>query len=231
MKLLRETVDIKTELEVLVEETGEGCKKNKNYRIKGTFLEANITNRNRRLYSLPILSKAVGVYNDEYIKTNRSLSELGHSDRPELDFSRVSHIIESLYMDGNKGIGCARILEDLPFGKIAATLLKNGVSLSVSTKGVGSIDNTQSEADKQVVGSDFILLGVDIVMNPSCPSAVVEGVLESVLYDSKEWILEGDKFVEKKITNLKTKVDKKYSSKLALNYMLEFMEDIKRNSK
>lgn len=217
MKLLTEFVAL-DQLSVLVEESANGNDNEKIYRLKGPFLEAETKNRNGRIYPKELLVREVKRYNEEKISNHRAIGELDHPENPQINLERVSHIIESLVMDGNKGIGVARIL-DTPMGKIAKTLVKEGIILGMSTRGVGSLDGER-------VKEDFSLISIDAVADPSAASAFVEGVLEN-----KDYILDGDQIVEVAVEKLKKEVDKKYSGKdlseHTLRLLLGFINDIK----
>ena len=215
MKLLHEDVGY-DQLEFLKEECGEGCKKENTYRIKGIFCGADDKNKNGRVYPLNVMTKAVEDYNENYISKRRSLSELNHpADSPEIDYTKAAIIIESLKMDGKYGMGVARVLNDLPCGKIVASLIKENIQLAMSTRGLGQLE------DGGIVTS-YTMLACDIVGNPSCAESFVENIIEG-----KEWNIDGQgNIVEMAVNNLKTKVDKKYNSKIALQYMMEFINEI-----
>jgi hypothetical protein len=221
-KLLTEFISFE-QLEILQEsiKDASGVEK-KVYKLKGPFLEANIKNKNGRIYPGEVLNREVKDFCETKIKTKRSMGELDHPENPQINLERVSHIIEDLYMKDNTGFGVAKII-DTPMGRIAETLVREGVVVGMSTRGVGSLDG-----DK--VQGDYKLITIDIVADPSAPNAFVEGVLEN-----KEYIIgkDGD-IVEVAINNMKKKLDERYdkfgSSKKALCALLSFMEDIK-NSK
>ena len=132
------------------------------------------------MYPFSVLEKEVNRYNEEYVKSKRALGELGHPDGPTVNLDRVSHRITSLKAEGNNFIGKAQIL-DTPMGKIAKSLLGEGVQLGVSSRGMGSIDKRE---DVNVVMDDFMLAtAADIVADPSAPDAFVNGIMEG-----KEWV-------------------------------------------
>jgi hypothetical protein len=212
MKLIVEHRDI-NEMEILTEEVGES--KQKVYKIKGPFLEAVTKNRNGRIYSQELIEREVNRYNQEKIKTKRSIGELDHPPTPTLNLERVSHIIESLEMDGNIGVGSARVL-DTPMGKIASSLLSQGIKLGVSTRGVGSLQGSK-------VNDDYHLICVDLVADPSAPSAFVEGVLEN-----KEYIIDGNMIVETAVIKLEKKLSNG-GNKVVYEAMQNFLSDIKNN--
>ncbi len=183
MKLIRETVE---QVKYLTE-TAENGKKN--LYIEGTFLVGDRVNRNNRMYKMDTLRNEVTRYNEEYIKTNRALGELGHPDTPSLNLERVSHKIVSLEEDGNTFYGKALVLET-PYGQIAKNLIENGVSLGVSSRALGSV--IQTKEGYNLVQDDLRLAtAADIVADPSAPGAFVEGIMEN-----KEWMFIDGKFVE-----------------------------------
>ena len=199
MKLIKEYIDFK-DLEVIKEDVETHGEKKKKWKIRGPFLEAENKNRNGRIYSSDLLMREVKKYNEEKIKTNRSMGQLDHPESPMINLDRVSHIIESLEMIDNRGIGVAKILET-PMGKIAEALLSDGVILGMSTRGVGSLDGEK-------VQEDFQMIAVDIVAEPSAQCAFVEGVMENA-----EWIFKNDEWIQVKVKALKEEVDKVYRSK------------------
>ena len=177
MKLIREEIET---VEFIVESKGG----KKQLYIEGVFLQGNIKNRNGRMYPMETLSREVKRYNETFVNKGRALGELGHPDGPTVNLDRVSHKITSLTEDGNNFKGKAQIL-NTPMGKIASSLLDEGVMLGVSSRGVGSLKTT-NEGHK-VVGEDFMLAtAADIVADPSAPDAFVSGIMEG-----KEWVWDG----------------------------------------
>ena len=173
MKLIREEIEA---IEVLTEESNG----KKTFHIQGPFLQGDIKNRNGRIYESRILAKEVNRYNEQYISKNRAMGELGHPDGPTVNLDRVSHKITSLKQEGSNFIGKAKILET-PMGRIAGALLNDGVTLGVSSRGMGSL---VSRNGTNYVGEDFMLAtAADIVADPSAPDAFVQGIMEG-----KEWI-------------------------------------------
>ena len=173
MKLITESIE---NIEVLTEET-DGKKR---LYIEGVFLQSEVKNRNGRVYPFKVLDNEVKRYNEEYIKPGRALGELGHPDGPTVNLDRVSHRIVSLKAEGNNFIGKAQIL-DTPNGKIAKSLLGEGVKLGVSSRGMGTLDKQEGVA---YVMDDFMLAtAADIVADPSAPDAFVNGIMEG-----KEWV-------------------------------------------
>ncbi len=174
MKLISEHLD---DIEFITEDDAEG---KKNYRIKGVFMEADVKNRNNRMYPMQVLEKEVKRYNKEYIQQKRAFGELGHPDGPTVNLERVSHMITKLYPDGKQFVGEAKIM-DTPFGKIVKNLIDEGAKLGVSSRGMGSLEPRR---DMHVVKDGFYLAtAADIVADPSAPNAFVEGIMEG-----KEWV-------------------------------------------
>ena len=173
MKLITENIE---SVELITEEK-DGKKQ---LYIEGVFLQSEVKNRNGRIYPFKVLDNEVKRYNEEYIKPGRALGELGHPDGPTVNLDRVSHRIVSLKSEGNNFIGKAQIL-DTPNGKIAKTLLGEGVKLGVSSRGMGTLDKQEGVS---YVMDDFMLAtAADIVADPSAPDAFVNGIMEG-----KEWV-------------------------------------------
>ena len=167
--------------------------------IKGIFLQTEITNRNGRMYRFDTMNREVSKYNEEFIQRGRALGELGHPEGPTVNLDRVSHKIVELYPEGKNFIGKAKLLET-PMGKIAKSLLEEGVQLGVSSRGLGSL---KKEGTTNVVADDFILsTAADIVADPSAPDAFVEGIMEG-----KEWALVDGKIKEAQIEAIKASLD------------------------
>ena len=177
MKLIREEIE---SVEFLVEQKNG----KKSMYIEGVFLQGDLQNRNGRMYPIAVLRKEVARYNENHIQSGRALGELGHPDGPTVNLDRVSHKIVSLKESGSNFIGKAKIL-GTPMGKIAASLVEEGVKLGVSSRGIGSLKPTREGVN--VVGDDFMLsTAADIVADPSAPDAFVEGIMEG-----KEWVWDG----------------------------------------
>jgi len=200
---------------------GKGAKK-KMY-IEGVFLQGDIKNRNGRLYPVNTLSKEVGRYNESFVKKGRALGELGHPEGPTVNLDRVSHKITQLRQEGNNFIGKAQLLET-PMGKIAKSLISEGVTLGVSSRGVGSLK--EDHRGCKVVGEDFMLAtAADIVADPSAPDAFVSGIMEG-----KEWVWEGgslrEELVEKTKRSINTLVDQRRLEEHKLNLFNDFLSNL-----
>jgi hypothetical protein len=183
MKLIREEIE---KVKVLTEGTGS----NKKFYVEGIFLQSECVNRNGRMYPFSIMEREVKRYNEQYVQKGRALGELGHPDGPTVNLDRVSHKIISLSCEGNNWIGKAQILST-PMGKIVEALLKDGVCLGVSSRGIGSL--RENNKGYKEVGEDFMLAtAADIVADPSAPDAFVQGIMEG-----KEWCWDGGLLKEK----------------------------------
>ena len=188
--------------------------------IEGVFLQGDIKNRNGRMYPVNTLAKEVGRYNESFVQKGRALGELGHPEGPTVNLDRVSHKITSLRQEGNNFIGKAQLLET-PMGKIAKSLIAEGVTLGVSSRGVGSLKEDNKGC--KVVGEDFMLAtAADIVADPSAPDAFVSGIMEG-----KEWVWEGgilrEQLAQKTEKRINTLVDQKRLEEHKLNLFNDFL--------
>ena len=216
MKLIREEIE---KVEVLTENVNG----KKNLFIKGIFLQAEQVNRNGRVYRMPVMEREVKRYTEQYVDKGRALGELGHPDGPTVNLDRVSHKIVELQREGNNFIGKAQILST-PMGKIAESLLKEGVSLGVSSRGIGSLRPTKEGFNE--VGEDFMLAtAADIVADPSAPDAFVQGIMEG-----KEWIWDGgilrEKLAEQTQRRINTLIDQKRLEEHKINLFNDFINSL-----
>ena len=216
MKLITEEIQ---KVEFITEKVGN----KKNLYIEGVFLQGDICNSNGRMYPMETLSREVKRYTEAFINKGRALGELGHPDGPTVNLDRVSHKIVSLEQNGCNFKGKALVLET-PMGKIAKSLIGEGVCLGVSSRGVGSLQMT-NEGHK-VVGKDFMLAtAADIVADPSAPDAFVQGIMEG-----KEWVWEGgilrEKLAEQTRRRINTLVDQKRLEEHKLNLFNEFLSNL-----
>ena len=192
MKLIAEEIE---SVEIIAEEKNG----KKTLYISGPFLQAEVVNRNKRFYPLETMVNEVSRYNESFTNKGRALGELGHPDGPSINLDRVSHKIVSLTQEGNNFIGKAQILST-PMGKIAESLLSEGVKLGVSSRGMGSIKNVDGVNH---VGEDFMLAtAADIVADPSAPDAFVDGIMEG-----KEWVWEGNVLREMRCNEVKKSIN------------------------
>ena len=200
----------------------EGKGSSKKMYIEGTFLQGEIKNRNGRMYPVSTLAKEVGRYNEAFVNKGRALGELGHPDGPTVNLDRVSHKIVSLRQEGNNFVGKAQLL-DTPMGKIAKSLLDEGVMLGVSSRGIGSIKEDTNGV--KVVGEDFMLAtAADIVADPSAPDAFVSGIMEG-----KEWIWEGGILREQLAERTQQRINTLVSQKRLEEHKLELFNNFLSN--
>ena len=201
MKLITETIE---DIEVLTEANANG---GKSYKIKGVFMQADIKNRNGRVYPVQTLAKEVARYTKEFINKKRAFGELGHPDGPTVNLERVSHMITSLKPEGKNFIGEAKVM-DTPYGKIVKNLIDEGAQLGVSSRGMGSIQQSQG---RNVVGKDFYLAtAADIVADPSAPDAFVEGIMEG-----KEWVWDNGVLKSMEVEKYKREIENTKRAELA----------------
>ena len=216
MKLIREEIE---SVEFLVEQKNG----KKSMYIEGVFLQGNIKNRNGRMYPMETLRREVARYNENHVVAGRALGELGHPDGPTVNLDRVSHKIVSLKESGSNFVGKAKIL-NTPMGKIASSLIEEGVRLGVSSRGIGSLKMTREGIN--IVGDDFMLAtAADIVADPSAPDAFVEGIMEG-----KEWVWDGgilrERYAEKTYKTINTLVDQKRLDEQKLNLFNDFLNNL-----
>ena len=160
--------------------------------IEGVFLQADVKNRNGRMYPSKVMEKEVKRYTKEYIDKKRAFGELGHPEGPTVNLDRVSHMITELTQDGSNWRGKAKVT-DTPHGNIVKSLIKEGAQLGVSSRGMGSLK--ANKKGYQEVQDDFYLAtAADIVADPSAPDAFVNGVMEG-----KECIWDNGAIKEKEI--------------------------------
>ena len=200
MKLITQTIE---DVQILTEETNG----KKDYKIKGVFMQADIKNRNGRIYPVETLAKEVRRYTKEFIEKKRAFGELGHPDGPTVNLERVSHMITSLKPEGKNFIGEAKVM-DTPYGKIVKNLIDEGAVLGVSSRGMGSI---QQQGGRNLVGKDFYLAtAADIVADPSAPDAFVEGIMEG-----KEWVWDNGVLKSVTVEQYKSEIEKAKRTELA----------------
>ena len=216
MKLITEEI---SDVKFITE--GKGSKK-KMY-IEGVFLQGNLKNRNGRMYPVDTLAKEVSRYNESFVAKGRAVGELGHPDGPTVNLDRVSHKIVNLHQEGNNFVGKAQLLET-PMGKIAKSLLAEGVTLGVSSRGIGTLKEDRDGI--KVVGEDFQLAtAADIVADPSAPDAFVNGIMEG-----KEWVWEGgilrEQFVDQTKKRINTLVDQKTLEEHKLGLFTDFLSNL-----
>jgi len=216
MKLIREEIET---VDFIVESVGG----KKSMFIEGIFLQGDLQNRNGRMYPMSVLRKEVQRYNENHVKSGRALGELGHPEGPTVNLDRVSHKIVSLKESGSNFIGKAKLLST-PMGKIAQSLIDEGVKLGVSSRGIGSLKPTREGVN--IVGDDFMLAtAADIVADPSAPDAFVEGIMEG-----REWVWDGgilrEQLAAKTYKEINTLVDQKQLDEKKLEVFNNFLNNL-----
>ena len=214
MKLISE--HFSDDVEYITEEKEDG---KKNYKLKGVFLQAEIKNRNGRVYPMEVLEKEVKRYNEEFIKENRAYGELGHPDGPTVNLDKVSHMVTSLEADGKNFIGEAKVMST-PMGKIVQNIMDDGGKLAVSSRGMGSLVKKNGA---NYVNDDFYLAtAADIVADPSAPNAFVEGIMEG-----KEWVWNNGMLQEQEVARIKDEMEQNIRSRKANYQALAFAKFLK----
>ena len=213
VKLISEEIQ---DVEYICEQKEDG---KKNYKIKGVFMQADIKNRNGRVYPMEVLNKEVRRYNKEYINEKRAFGELGHPDGPTVNLERASHMITRLYPDGKNFIGEAKIMST-PMGEIVKTLMDEGAKLGVSSRGMGSLD--QKNGANYVRDDFYLATAADIVADPSAPNAFVEGIMEG-----KDWVWNNGSLVEAELVRMKSRIERRTRSRHAKEDALEFAKFLK----
>ena len=216
LKLISEHIEQDTDYLIEQDEkTG-----NKNYKIKGIFMQADIKNRNGRIYPMEVLQKEVKRYNKQYINEKRAFGELGHPDGPTVNLERASHMITDLYPDGKNFIGEAKILST-PMGEIVKSLMDDGAKLGVSSRGMGSLD--QKNGANYVRNDFYLATAADIVADPSAPNAFVEGIMEG-----KEWVWNNGLIKEADIAQMKNNIEENHAKRNAKADALEFAKFLQK---
>ena len=213
LKLISEEI---SEVEYITEQKDGG---KKDYKIKGVFMQADIKNRNGRVYPMEILQKEVKRYNKQYINEKRAFGELGHPDGPTVNLERASHMITGLYPDGKNFIGEAKILST-PMGNIVKNLMDEGAKLGVSSRGMGSLD--QKNGANYVRDDFYLATAADIVADPSAPNAFVEGIMEG-----KEWIWDNGTLVESELIRMRERINTRVRKRQANEDALELASFLK----
>ena len=214
LKLISEHIE---NPDYLIEEKEDG---KKDYKIKGIFMQADIKNRNGRVYPMEVLNKEVKRYNKEYINEKRAFGELGHPDGPTVNLERASHMITALYPDGKNYIGEAKILST-PMGGIVKNLMDEGAKLGVSSRGMGSLD--QKNGANYVRNDFYLATAADIVADPSAHNAFVEGIMEG-----KEWVWNNGLIKEADIAEIKENIEENIRTDNSKSNVLEFAKFLQK---
>ena len=212
MKLISEALED-------VEFISEQADGKKSYKIKGVFMQAEIKNRNGRVYPMEVLEKEVRRYTKENIAQKRAFGELGHPEGPTINLERASHMITSLIPDGKNFIGEAKVLS-APMGEIVKNLMDEGAKLGVSSRGMGSLN--QKNGANYVRNDFYLATAADIVADPSAPNAFVEGIMEG-----KDWVWNNGSLVEAELVRMKSRIERRTRSRHAKEDALEFAKFIK----
>ena len=213
VKLISEAME---DVEYITEDKENG---GKNYKIRGVFMQADVKNRNGRVYPMEVLEKEVNRYNKKFINEDRAFGELGHPDGPTVNLERVSHMVTELYPDGKNFIGEAKILKT-PMGEIVKNLMDEGAKLGVSSRGMGSLD--QRNGANYVRNDFYLATAADIVADPSAPNAFVEGIMEG-----KEWVWNHGSLIESELVEMKKRLDVQKRRRQANAEALEFAKFLK----
>ena len=214
VKLISEEIQ---DVEYICEQKEDG---KKNYKIKGIFMQADIKNRNGRVYPMDVLNKEVERYNKQYVNEKRAFGELGHPEGPTVNLDKVSHMITKLYPDGKNFIGEAKIMST-PMGEIVKTLMDEGAKLGVSSRGMGSLD--QKNGANYVRNDFYLATAADIVADPSAPNAFVQGIMEG-----KEWVWNNGALVEAELERAKQRVNERVRKRQTNENALEFIRFLKK---
>ena len=211
MKLIREEIE---DVKILTEESEDG---KKSMFIEGVFMQSNIKNRNGRMYPKDVMEKEVARYAKDLVEKKRAFGELGHPSGPTINLERVSHMITELKMNGDNVMGKAKIM-DSPYGNIVKSLINEGASLGVSSRGMGSLrQNSQGIMEVQ---KDFHLAtAADIVADPSAPDAYVNGIMES-----KEWVWDNGILKAVEVEQMKEEIEQAVVSKELQEKKIELFE-------
>ncbi len=213
MKLITETIE---NIEVLTEERNG----KKDYKIKGIFMQADIKNRNGRIYPVGTLAKEVKRYNEQFINKKRAFGELGHPDGPTVNLERVSHMITSLKPEGKNFIGEAKVMST-PMGGIVKNIMDDGGKLAVSSRGMGSL--TKKNGANYVNDDFYLATAADIVADPSAPNAFVDGIMEG-----KEWVWSNGLLQEQEVAEMKEEIERQVRSRTANYQALAFAKFLKK---
>jgi hypothetical protein len=214
MKLISE--HFSDDVEYIKEEREDG---KKSFKLKGVFMQAEIKNRNGRVYPMEVLEKEVERYNKEFIEQNRAYGELGHPDGPTVNLDKVSHMVTSLKPDGKNFVGEAKVMST-PMGNIVSNIMDDGGKLAVSSRGMGSL--TKKNGANYVNDDFYLATAADIVADPSAPNAFVEGIMEG-----KEWVWNNGLLQEQEVAELKDEMERNIRSRKANYQALAFAKFLK----
>ena len=157
---------------MIIESEGNGDKKS--LYMKGIFIQGGVRNANERIYPVAEIEVAVKTLNEQITNGYSVLGEVDHPDDLKINLDRVSHMITQMWMDGANGFGKLKILPT-PMGQLVSTMLDSGVKLGVSSRGSGNVDDSSGKV------SDFEIVTVDIVAQPSAPNAYPKAIYEGLM--------------------------------------------------
>lgn len=204
----------------------EGANGEKEFYIEGVFMQSEVKNRNGRIYPKPVLENQVNKYNQTFVQRKRALGELGHPENPSVNLERVSHNITELkYQSHTDVFGRAKLM-DTPYGNIAKNFVSEGIELGVSTRGLGSLRESNGA---RIVQNDFMLTAVDIVADPSAPKAFVNGLMEN-----REWLIVDGVLQECELDELRQNVNKatkQNNTLFAEQNIFKMLENVKNFNK
>ena len=215
MKLISE--HFSDDVEYITEQDDNGKKK---FALKGIFMQAEIKNRNGRVYPFEVLNKEVERYNKEFIDQNRAYGELGHPDGPTVNLDKVSHMVTRLKPDGKNFIGEAKVMST-PMGEIVKNIMDDGGKLAVSSRGMGSL--TKKNGANYVNDDFYLATAADIVADPSAPNAFVQGIMEG-----KEWVWNNGMILEQDVAEIKDEMERNVRSRQANYQALAFAKFLKK---
>jgi hypothetical protein len=190
LKLIAENPTVFDKFEVIEEQNDR--KSQSTLYVKGPFIGCNLINKNRRMYNFDDTKQEVERYIEEMVKPQRAMGELNHPTSSDVNLERACHVVTELYEDGDTFIGKAKVLST-PCGQILRALINDGVSVGMSTRALGTLEESQ---DYNVV-KNMHLVAIDAVADPSYPKAFVNGILES-----KSFVLDDDGRYEEIYENL-----------------------------
>ena len=215
MKLISE--HFSDDVEYITEQADDG---KKNYKLKGVFLQAEIKNRNGRVYPFEVLEKEVDRYNKEFINENRAYGELWNPEGPTVNLDKVAHMVTSLKPDGKNFIGEAKVMST-PMGGIVKNIMDDGGKLAVSSRGMGSL--TKKNGANYVNDDFYLATAADIVADPSAPNAFVDGIMEG-----KEWVWSNGLLQEQEVAEMKEEIERQVRSRTANYQALAFAKFLKK---
>jgi len=220
LRLLVEQPAPEEEFNYIVEEQNNN--KPSNLYITGPYMQCEQVNKNKRVYSEREMDREVNRYISEMVKTKRAMGELNHPTKAEVDLERACHMVVDLRKEGNTYYGKSKVLST-PTGMIVRSLINDGVKIGMSSRALGKLTEESNGINRV---TEFRLVAVDCVADPSCPSAFVNGILES-----KQFVLREDGRLEEhfdKFTNSISSLPRKDVDSYLKEQIIEFLSKISR---